>query len=70
MKRFIMKDQKGEKVVGAVLTEDNVYISTYGKVEKGCKRPVDLEVGETTRKVYALSGQKPTTYWITRVEDE
>lgn len=67
MSQFVIRDHKGEDVLGGQVSEDNVYIRTYGSVEAGCKPPSELAIDETTRKLYALSGQQPTTYWVTRV---
>jgi hypothetical protein len=67
MKRFLIQ-KNGQDVLGGAVGEDNVYIATYGSVEPGRKQPADLDVDETTLKTYALSGQKPTTYTITRIE--
>jgi hypothetical protein len=55
-----------EDVLGGAVTEDNVFIAAYGSVLPGYKHPSKLGVGETTRKKYALSGQRPTTYIIVR----
>lgn len=53
-----------EDVFGGEISEGNAYICAYPKVTG---RPVlSLEVGESTSATYALSGQKPTTYTITR----
>lgn len=65
-KQFQLRDDTdGTDVLGRV-SEDNVYIKTYGTVVEG-KQPKDLEVGESTLKRYALSGTRPTVYRITRV---
>ena len=68
MKFRIIDDKNDSIVLGGDVTEDNVYVRTYGALLPGEKLPTDLQVGESTRKRYALSGQKPTVYRILRVE--
>lgn len=65
-KRFDLVTEADDSRVMRDLAVGNVYISAYGKVVKGEKNVEELEVGERTRKTYALSGQKPTTYAIER----
>lgn len=67
MKFNIVSDDAKEDVVMREITLDNVYIATYGALVRG-RAPKDLDVGESCFKVYSLSGQKPTTYRIVRVE--
>lgn len=52
-------------VMGGPLSEEDVYVKTYGVVVVG-RHPRDLDVGESCTKEYALSGQRPTRYRITR----
>lgn len=66
-KMYELRNQRGEDVLGGSVSEDHVYIAIYGELVDGCKHWKDLEVGESTRKVYALSGAKPTTYHLVRV---
>lgn len=68
MKYLLLNDSTGEDVVGGALSEDNAYVSSYGALLPGEKRPNALAVGESTRKTYALSGARPTVYRLTRVE--
>jgi hypothetical protein len=64
----ILDDRDGTSVMGEVpLPEGNVYIAGYGAILPGEKPIADLDVGESTYKKYALSGQKPTVYRILRV---
>ncbi len=64
---FRVLDGNDSNVLGADVGIDNVYIRTYGSIVRGEKAIDDLAVGESTRKRYALSGQKPTVYRILRV---
>ena len=64
-KKFRMQTLKGEQVMGGDLSDDNVYIRTYGKVVLG-RQPNELDIGETCQKEYALCGQGPTTYEVIR----
>ncbi len=64
--RILTDDGKDQDVMGP-LEEGNVYIQAYGTLVSG-KPPRCLEVGESCIKRYSLSGQKPTTYKIVRVE--
>ena len=69
--RFTLRDRNHEAVMGTnnyPLSYDNAYIAAYGTVREGCKHPHDLVYGETTYKTYALSGQTPPEYSITRVK--
>jgi len=66
-KKFQILDQQGSDVLGGSVSGFNVYISSYGTLIAG-KPPGELEVDETCTKRYALSGQKPTDYYIKRVE--
>jgi len=69
MKAFrIQTLDTGQDVLGGTVGEDNAYIRAYGAVVAGYPAVEDLEIGEVTRKEYALSGQKRTTYAIVRVE--
>lgn len=63
----ILDDRDGSDVLGATVSGDNVYVRAYGRLLHGEKRPEDLLVGESTRKRYNLSGQRPTVYRILRV---
>lgn len=65
-KRFRLLDGF-EDVLGGDVSEENVYIKTYGSVLAGEKLVSELAAGEHTFKRYALSGQRPTTYKILRV---
>ena len=65
--RFRILDGHDANVLGDDLSEGNVYVRTYGTVLPGEKQPTELNVGESTRKRYALSGQKPTVYRLLRV---
>lgn len=67
MKKFKLMTHNDEDVLGGAVGIDNVYIRAYGAHVSG--RLVDqLDVGESCVKRYSLSGQKPTTYKIVRVE--
>lgn len=66
-KMFRILDGKDDLVLGGDVSEDNVYVRVYGSTLRGEKRPTDLAIGESTRKRYALSGQKPTVYRILRI---
>lgn len=66
-KRFRVLDGNGSNVLGGDVGQDNVYVRTYGAIVEGEKSIDSLAVGESTRKRYALSGQKPTVYRILRV---
>lgn len=72
MKKFKLVRQGGrnedEDVLGGPVTEDNVYIKTYGSRLEGQKPVAELEVGEGSLHRYKLSGQKATVYKIVRVE--
>lgn len=65
--RLLSDDGKDSDILGCMLDLNNVYIKTYGSLISG-KLPEQLDVGESCIKRYALSGQKPTTYKIVRVE--
>lgn len=65
--KMLTDDGKDNDVLGGVVELDNVYIKTYGSLVRG-KSPDQLDVGESCIKKYAMSGQKPTTYKIIRVE--
>jgi hypothetical protein len=65
--RLLTNDGKESDVFGIPVPIDNCYVSAYGMLVRG-KRPKDLAIGESCIKRYALSGQKPTTYKIVRVE--
>lgn len=67
MKTFRILNGYDENVLGGDVGEENVYIRAYGSVLRGECAVSDLDVGESTRKRYALSGQKPTVYRILRV---
>jgi hypothetical protein len=71
VKRFrIIDDRDGSSVLGGDVSENNVYIRTYGALLPGETPIADLAVGESALKRYALSGGKPTVYRVLRVEDE
>lgn len=63
----LIDDADGSVVLGGDVSERNVYIAAYGSVLPGEKLPGELEVGESTRKRYALSMTRPTVYRILRV---
>jgi len=67
VKMFRILDGKDDSILGGDVAEGNAYVSAYGSVIRGEKSPTDLAIGESTRKRYALSGQKPTVYRILRV---
>lgn len=64
----LVKPGTDEDVLGGAVSEDNVYIRTYGTRLKGEKPVADLEVGEGSLHRYKLSGQRATVYKIIRVE--
>ncbi len=68
-KRFVVLDGSDQNVLGGEVSEANAYIAAYGALLAGHPPVSDLAVGESTRKRYALSGQKPTVYRILRVQD-
>lgn len=68
-KRFRILNGSDEDVLGGAVGEGNAYLAAYGSLVRGEKPVGELEVGESTRKRYALSGQKPTVYRILRVQD-
>lgn len=69
MKKFSIQDENANVVAGmSDLSEDNVYVSTYGSLLPGHKKPSELEVGELCKKKYSLSGQKGKVYVIVRTE--
>lgn len=68
-KKFkLVRPGTDEDVLGGAVTEDNVYVKTYGSRLTGEKSVAELEVGEGSLHRYALSGQKATVYMIVRVE--
>lgn len=67
MKFKVLDPKNDEDVLGGEVSEDNVYIRTYGVPLKGEKRPVDLAIGETTMVRYSLSGTRGV-YRIARTE--
>ena len=67
-KKFRLLDMHGNDVMGGLLSSLNPYVSCYGVPVKNGKLPQDLEVGESCKMVYNLSGQKPTEYFIKREE--
>lgn len=69
MKKFkLVNPGTDEDVLGGAVTEDNVYIKTYGSRLADQKPVAELEVGESSLHRYKLSGQKATVYQIVRVE--
>ncbi len=67
-KKFVMvKPGTSEDVLGGAVSGDNCYIAIYGAAVKRSPHPSTLEVGESTLRKYALSGQKPTVYEIIRI---
>lgn len=64
-KKFRLQDREGHDVLGGEVGEDNAYVRTYGTVVQG-RPPGELEVDESCVKEYALSGQRPTRYWLVR----
>ena len=69
MKKFKLCNLKDEDVMGGALSEDNVYIRTYGSALPGQKSALDLAEGESTLYRFRLSGQTGT-YKIVRLYDE
>lgn len=68
-KRFKLVDPATEyDVLGGTVDEGNVYVRTYGRTLAGYKPAGELAVGESALREYALSGQKPTTYKLVRVQ--
>ena len=71
LRRFRLTDTRtNEDVMGGPLGLANPYVLGYSSgVNADDKGPGELEIGESVLRVYALSGQKPTTYRLVRVED-
>jgi hypothetical protein len=67
-RRFRLQDDRGDDVLGGAVTINNVFVSIYGTLVGG-PAPDKLAVGDSCKKRYALSGQKPTVYTIVRVDD-
>lgn len=65
-KRFRLQTESGEDVLGGEVGLGNAYVSAYGRLRRGDKPPSELEVDESCRKTYSLSGQGATTYVIVR----
>lgn len=68
MAQFELQDCHGNNVLGGTVGLDNVYIRAYPSLLPGEKTPATLEVGESSRAYYSLSGQKKTMYYIVRVK--
>lgn len=67
MKKFRLMGKEGD-VFGGRIYEDNVYLKTYGKIEKG--KPVcELELGESCLMKVRLSGETGL-YRVLRCDDE
>lgn len=64
-KRYNVQTLDGEIVLRDI-TENNAYLTAYGKVTRGGAPVGDLLVDEVTYREFALSGQKPTTYAVVR----
>lgn len=67
VKAFDLIDEATDERVMRSLSESNVYVTAYGSLLAGELAVSDLDVGQRTRKRYALSGGKPTVYAIERV---
>jgi hypothetical protein len=65
-KKFKITTLKGDDVFGYALDENNVYIQAYPKHLHG-KKISELEIGESCRVEYSLSGSK-AEYYVERVE--
>jgi len=66
---FKIYDRKdGEDVLGGPVSEDNAYVRAYAKPLVGQKPPLSLEIGESSRCAFSLSGGYGE-YTIIRVED-
>ena len=70
MKRmFKVTDRRdGSDVLGGPVSEHNPYVTSYASPEKGQKSLLTLEVGESSRCRYSLSGGNGV-YVVVRIED-
>ena len=68
-RRFVITDRKdGSNVLGGPIGYGNCYVSVYPSPLPGYKHPAMLEVGESTRCEYRLSGSKGI-YTVSRLEN-
>jgi hypothetical protein len=67
-KLFNILDSANSNVLGGSVTSENAYITMHAAIQAGEKRPQDLEIGESTRAEYRVSGTRPTTYCIVRIQ--